>query len=92
MIINFLIKYWTQILFVISMLTMFIKMFIAYRESTKCSLRNDILQIYETCKSSKKISMYQKDAIHMSYDLYVKLKGNSFVKSIVEEIDTFEII
>lgn len=59
--------------------------------ATRCSLRNDILSIYDLCKDSKTITLYQKQAIHMSADLYNKLHGNSFVKSIVNEIDTYKV-
>ena len=32
-------------------------------EATKCSLRNDILEIYDRCKDSKKITKWQLESI-----------------------------
>ena len=59
---------------------------------TKCSLRNDILDIYDRCKDKKQITLYQLESIKQSFEEYKKLKGNSFVEKIVEEVDKFEII
>jgi hypothetical protein len=58
----------------------------------KCSLRNDILQIYESCKGKKKITQYELEAVMLSADLYKRLRGNSFVDAVVEKIKKFEII
>ena len=61
-------------------------------ESTKCTLRNDILDIYDRCKDQKKITHYQLQSLMYSYDRYKKLHGNSFVDEIVERVDKFELI
>ena len=62
-------------------------------KSAKCTLRNDILNIYDKCKETKRITRFQLQSITYSYDVYKKLKGNSFVDTIVlEEIPEFEII
>ena len=61
-------------------------------KSTKCTLRNDILDIYDRCKDSGKITRYQLQSIMYSYDRYKKLKGNSFVEEIIEKIKDFELI
>lgn len=61
-------------------------------KSTKCTLRNDILDIYDRCKGSGKITHYQLQSIMYSYDRYKKLKGNSFVDEIVDRIEKFELI
>lgn len=89
-ILEFIKNYWTQILFIITIITGYIKLFIANREATKCSLRNDILQIYSECKDTKEITLYQLQAIEMSYTLYKKLKGNSFVDDILKEIKDYK--
>lgn len=91
-IIDFIQKYWTQILFVVGVVSTIYKLFKLQQEATKCSLRNDILSIYDYCKRDKKISVYQKQAVHISADLYDKNHGNSFVKTIVEEMDTWDVI
>ena len=61
-------------------------------KSTKCTLRNDILDIYDRCKDKKQISRYQLQSIMYSYDLYKKRKGNSFVDEIVDRVQNFELI
>lgn len=82
--------YWTQIIFLIGIIVGIVQIKKASKEATKCSLRNDILQIYEQCKDKKEITLYQFQAIEMSYELYEKLKGNSFVKDIVAEVKTYK--
>lgn len=61
-------------------------------EATKCSLRNDILTIYDRCKDDKKITHYQLESIQHSAEIYFKLKGNSFVKSLMKKVETFEVV
>ena len=46
--------------------------------------------IFNECKDKREISLYQLDAISLSYELYKKLKGNSFVEEIYNEIKTFK--
>lgn len=90
--INFIKEYWVLITFFcgeIAALLIFVK---SIHRGTKCSLRNDILTIYDKCKDSKKITMYQLQAVEMSFEEYDKLKGNSFVENIVKQMRNFEII
>lgn len=61
-------------------------------QGVKCSLRNDILTIYDNCKDKKQITQYEFEAVMLSADLYFKLKGNSFIQAVVEKIKNFEII
>lgn len=86
----FIKEYWVQIMFLAGIAVGIFQLKQASKEATKCSLRNDILQIYEQCKDTKEITLYQFEAIMMSYELYRKLKGNSFVQNIVEEIKTYK--
>lgn len=91
-IIAFLKEYWVLITFFvgeIGALLLFAKLVI---EAVKCLLRNDILNIYDKCKSTKTITRYQLQSVHLSYTIYKKLKGNSFVDEIMEEIKEYEII
>ncbi len=87
---KFITQYWTQILFLVGVLSGFVQMKQASKEATKCSLRNDILQIYNEYKGKKEIPLYDFEAISLSYALYSKLKGNSFVSSIWEEVKTWK--
>ena len=87
---EFIKDYWPQILYAIGIAGVIVAQIRASREATKCSLRNDILQIYTECKDQKKITLYQLEAISISYELYKKLKGNSFVQAIYNEVQTYE--
>lgn len=90
---NFLKEYWVIITFFmgeIGVLWAFVKVIL---KALKCTLRNDILAIYDKCKDRKEITRYQLQSVAYSYDVYKKLKGNSFVSTIVEDkIPTFTII
>ena len=88
----FIKEYWTQIIFILGMLSAFFFFAKAMIEAVKCSLRNDILEIYDRCKDKKEITKYQLEAIEHSYELYKKLKGNSFVENIVKVVRTFKIV
>jgi len=85
-VLNFIKDYWTQIVFFVA----FVIFIINWIEATKCSLRNDILQIYIQYKDKKEIPLYDFEAIALSYRLYKKLRGNSFVDSIWKEIQTWK--
>ena len=90
--INFIKTYWVQIIFALGVLTAMYKFAKAMIEATKCSLRNDILEIYDRCKEDKKITKWQLDSITFSYKQYKSLKGNSFIDTLVEKVKQFEII
>lgn len=62
-------------------------------EATKCSLRNDILTIYDRAVArGNKITHYELESIQHSAEIYFKLKGNSFVKALMKKVETFEVI
>lgn len=91
-IIDFLKNYWVLITFFvgeISALFIFAKFVL---EGIKCCLRNDILAIYDKCKEKKQITRYQLQSVYFTYAVYKKLKGNSFVDEIMEEIKGYEIV
>lgn len=89
---KFISQYWTQIIFLAGVLGTLATFIFITIEGVKCSLRNDILQIYDMCKKEEKITEYQLEALLMSAELYSKLRGNSFVKEIVEKIKKWEVI
>lgn len=84
--------YWVQILFICTLFTSIFKFASAMIDATKCSLRNDILSIYDRCKNEKKITHYQLQSIQHSAEIYFKLKGNSFVKDVVKRVERFELV
>ena len=91
-VINFIKEYWVLITFFageISILFAFVK---SIQRGTKCSLRNDIVEIYEQCKPKREITKYQLETVYLSFQEYKKLKGNSFVEKLVKEIEEFKII
>ena len=55
-----------------------------------CSLRNDILQIYLKNKDKKEFSLLEKQTINYSFRIYKKYGGNSFIKDVVEEMNTWD--
>lgn len=90
-ILYFLKEYWVLITFFIGEIGVLIIFANSILEGTKCSLRNDILAIYDRCKDAKKITRYQLQSVKYSYELYKKLKGNSFIDEIMVLIDEFEL-
>lgn len=91
-VLDFLKNYWVLITFFIGEIGALIAFVKSIHRGTKCSLRNDILDIYDRCKDTKKITYYQLESIKSSYEEYRKLKGNSFVEEIVDRVKEFEII
>lgn len=91
-VINIIKEYWVQIVFICTLLFGMYKFAIAMIEATKCSLRNDILEIYDKCKKDKKITKWELQAIQYSYEQYKNLKGNSFIDDLVKKVENFEII
>ena len=91
-ILNFLKEYWviiTAFAGEVGILYAFVNLI---KKANKCSLRNDILDIYDRCKERGKITHYQLQSINYSYDLYKKLKGNSFVDEIIDKVRDFELV
>ena len=89
---EFLKEYWLIITAFLGELGLLVGFVININKSTKCTLRNDILDIYDRCKDSGTITRYQLQSIMYSYDRYKKLKGNSFVDEIIVRIQDFELI
>lgn len=91
-IVSFIKEYWVLISFFVGEIG---ALFVFARfifEGIKCSLRNDILDIYDRCKDKRQITHYQLESIQYSYTIYKKLGGNSFVDEIMERIKHFELI
>ena len=89
---QFIKDYWFLITFLGGILIAIFTFGKSMIEATKCSLRNDILTIYARCKDNKKITHYQLESIQHSAEIYFKLKGNSFVKDVLERSKQFELI
>lgn len=91
-ILNFLKEYWVLITFFFGEIAVVWAFVNNIKKGLKCSLRNDILDIYDRCKDTKQITHYQLQSVKYSYDVYKKFKGNSFVDEIVNKINDFEIV
>ena len=53
-------------------------------------IRNTITHIYMKYCEDKKIPHYEKENILYLYERYTKLKGNSYIKEVVDKIKTWE--
>lgn len=80
---------WQIISFFVAELFALFGVVVFIAETLKCMLRKDILDIYDKCKETKTITMYQLKCVTSLYDRYKKLKGNSFVDEIMKKIQTF---
>lgn len=91
-ILNFLKNYWVLITFFVGEVGALIVFVKSIHRGIKCTLRNDIVEIYEQCRPRKEITKYQLQTACLSYEEYKKLKGNSFIDTIMEEIKEFNIV
>ena len=85
-------EYWVLITFLGTMISAFFVFSVTMIAAIKCSLRNDILDIYDRCKDKKEITRYQLESIRYSHDIYKKLWGNSFVDEVVNIVIEFNLI
>lgn len=90
-ILDFLKNYWVLITFFVGEIGALFVVAKSIHRGTKCSLRNDILAIYDRCNPTKQITKYQLQSVHFTYTEYKKLGGNSFIDEIMDEIKGFEI-
>jgi hypothetical protein len=90
-VINFLKEYWVLITFFVGEIGIVWAFIRSIIDGIRCTLRNDILDIYDRCKDKQEISRYQLQSIEYSYDVYKKLRGNSFVKDIIEKVKAFKV-
>lgn len=58
----------------------------------KCLLRNEMLHIYYRHKDSGEIRQYEYENFVLLYEAYKKLKGNSFIDKIYEEVKKWKVI
>lgn len=89
---KFIQEYWTQIVFGIGLIASLYTIIKNNNEAVKCSLRNDMLEIWDKCKDKKEITKYQLESFMNSRDLYYKKKGDGFIHTIDSQIQTFKII
>ena len=91
-VLEFIRNYWTQIVFLFGLIASVVIIVRNNNEAIKCSLRNDMLEIWDKCKDRKQITKYELESFTTSRDLYYKKKGDGFIHIIDTKIQTFEII
>lgn len=91
-IMDFLKEYWVIITFFVGEIGVLYGAIRLIYKGIRCCLRNDILEIFDRCKDKQEITHYQLQSIKFSYDVYKKLKGNSFVGDIVEKVNQYKVI
>ena len=74
---QFIKDYWFLITFLGGILIAIFTFGKSMIEATKCSLRNDILTIYDRCKDDRKITHYQLESIQHSAEIYFKFLNTS---------------
>ena len=84
-VLEFLKDYWFLITFLGTFSLAMFSFCMSMIEATKCSLRNDILTIYDRC------THYELESIQHSAEIYFKLRGNSFIEALMEKVKEFEI-
>lgn len=89
---GFIKDYWTQIVFLIGLISSVYAIVKNNNEAVKCSLRNDMLEIWDKCKDTQTITKYQLESFMTSRDLYYKKKGDGFIHTIDSKIQKFKII
>ena len=58
----------------------------------KCLLRSEMLRIYYQHQDTGEIRQYEYENFVMLYEAYKKLKGNSFIDKIYEEVKKWKVI
>lgn len=59
---------------------------------TKCLLRSEMLRIYYRHFDSGEIRQYEYENFVCLYEAYKKLKGNSFIDKVYEEVKKLKVI
>lgn len=63
-------------------------------DALKCLLRSDIIRLYFKHKDENKeqLTQWESENLHKLYESYCALDGNSFVKDIVDRMNSWEIV
>lgn len=91
-ILDFIKNYWVIITFCITEIGVVIAIVKSILRGIKCTLRNDIVEIYEECRIKREITKFQFETACLSYEEYKRLKGNSFIDKLMGEMKSFKIV
>lgn len=61
-------------------------------EAVVALLRHEIVKAYEEHKDSKTIPIILKESVMIIYKIYKALGGNGFIKQLIDEISTWQIV
>ena len=61
-------------------------------DGQKCLLRSEMLRIYYHNREKGEIRQYEYENFVLLYEAYKKLKGNSFIDKIYEEVKKWKVI
>lgn len=86
--IEFILKYWLEILFTIitSSVAYILKGYMSLKNGLKSLLKNEIIRIYETYMKLGYCPNYMKDNISEIYKNYKHLDGDGYATKMVEEL------
>ncbi len=59
---------------------------------TLCQLRSEMLRIYYYNRESRQIREFEYENFVLLYEAYKALNGNSFIKKIHDDVESWEII
>lgn len=62
------------------------------KEGQKCLLRAEMLRVYYKNRTEDKIRQYEYENFVLCYKAYKKLKGNSFIDRIKDEVEKWEVL
>jgi hypothetical protein len=91
-ILKFIKEYWVLLSFAIGILSTLLLQTKLYKQAMLCSLRNDILEIWDKCKDKQTITRYQLESYTESRDLYFKKGGDGFVHALDTKIMSFKVV
>ena len=91
-ILKFIKDYWFLITFMVGIISTLIVQMKMSKNAMLCSLRNDILEIWDKCKDNQSITKYQLESYAESRDLYFKYGGDGFVHALDTKIMDFKIV
>lgn len=93
--IEFLIKYWLEVLFgfclgiggvIMKIFSNKLKRFQATEKGVQALLRNSIIQTYNSAMHNKCLKIYERENVEHMFAEYTALGGNGVVKGLVEKM------
>lgn len=77
---------------IISAVSVFFAALNKVNNGTKCLLRSEMLRIYYRHRDAREIRQYELENFIYLYEAYKKLKGNSFIDRIYDEVKDWKVV